>query len=46
MFSKSAQTALRDILHDYEDVSAEFVWETVQRALPPLKAVLERELDR
>jgi len=32
--------------HDYEDVAAEFVWKTVQRALPPLKAVLERELDR
>jgi uncharacterized protein with HEPN domain len=32
--------------HDYEDVAAEFVWETVQRALPPLRAVLERELDR
>ena len=32
--------------HDYEDVAAEFVWETVQRALPPLKAVLERERDR
>jgi uncharacterized protein with HEPN domain len=23
--------------HDYEDVAAEFVWETVQRALPPLR---------
>ena len=31
--------------HDYEDVAAEFVWETVQRALPPLKVALERELN-
>ena len=32
--------------HDYEDVAAEFVWETVQRALPPLRAVIEVELER
>jgi uncharacterized protein with HEPN domain len=30
--------------HDYEDVAAEFVWETVARALPPLRAVIESEL--
>jgi uncharacterized protein with HEPN domain len=30
--------------HDYEDVAAEFVWETVQRALPPLQAAIEIEL--
>jgi uncharacterized protein with HEPN domain len=30
--------------HDYEDVAAEFVWETVQRALPPLQAAIEAEL--
>jgi uncharacterized protein with HEPN domain len=30
--------------HDYEDVAAEFVWETVERALPPLRAVIEVEL--
>jgi uncharacterized protein with HEPN domain len=30
--------------HDYEDVAAEFVWETVKRALPPLRAVIEAEL--
>jgi uncharacterized protein with HEPN domain len=30
--------------HDYEDVAAEFVWETVQRALPPLRAAIEIEL--
>jgi uncharacterized protein with HEPN domain len=30
--------------HDYEDVAAELVWETIQRALPPLRAVIEGEL--
>jgi uncharacterized protein with HEPN domain len=30
--------------HDYEDVAAQFVWETVQQALPPLRAVIEQEL--
>ena len=32
--------------HDYEDVAARFVWETVQRDLPPLRAVVEQELAR
>jgi uncharacterized protein with HEPN domain len=32
--------------HDYEDVAAQLVWETVQRALPPLKGVVEDELNR
>jgi uncharacterized protein with HEPN domain len=32
--------------HDYEDVAAEFVWETVERALPPLRDVIEIELKR
>jgi uncharacterized protein with HEPN domain len=32
--------------HDYEDVAAEFVWETVVRALPPLRNVIESELER
>jgi len=32
--------------HDYEDVAAEYVWETVQLALPPLRAVIEVELAR
>src|ERR1700682_564179 len=32
--------------HDYEDVAAEFVWETVEPALPPLRAVIEAELKR
>lgn len=32
--------------HDYEDVLAQLVWETVQRALPSLKSVIEREIER
>ena len=32
--------------HDYEDVAAEFVWETVERALPPLRIAIEIELNR
>jgi uncharacterized protein with HEPN domain len=32
--------------HDYEDVAAEFVRETVERALPPLRVVIEAELKR
>lgn len=30
--------------HDYEDVAARFVWETVQRSLPPLRTVVAQEL--
>ena len=30
--------------HDYEDVAAEFVWDTLERALPPLRVVIEAEL--
>ncbi len=30
--------------HDYEDVAASYVWVTVQNHLPPLRAVIEREL--
>jgi uncharacterized protein with HEPN domain len=30
--------------HEYEDVAARRVWETVQLALPPLRAVIEQEL--
>ena len=32
--------------HDYEVVAAEFVWETVERALPTLRAAIEIELER
>jgi uncharacterized protein with HEPN domain len=31
--------------HDYEDVAASFVWATVKKDLPALRAVIERELD-
>ena len=30
--------------HDYEDVAAQLVWDTVERALPPLREVIEREI--
>ena len=30
--------------HDYEDVAAHYVWDTVQVSLPPLRAVVEQEL--
>jgi uncharacterized protein with HEPN domain len=30
--------------HDYEDVAARRVWETVQRDLPTLRATIEQEL--
>jgi uncharacterized protein with HEPN domain len=29
--------------HDYEDVAAQLVWDTVERALPPLRAALSEE---
>jgi uncharacterized protein with HEPN domain len=32
--------------HDYEDVAAQFVWDTVQRALQPLREVVEMEISR
>ena len=32
--------------HDYEDVAARYVWDTVQLALPPLREVIEQELAR
>jgi uncharacterized protein with HEPN domain len=32
--------------HDYEDVAAQFVWDTVQRALPSLREVVETEMSR
>lgn len=30
--------------HDYEDLSALIIWNTVRKALPPLLASIEREL--
>nr|WP_271524837.1 HepT-like ribonuclease domain-containing protein [Bradyrhizobium sp. CCBAU 53380] len=32
--------------HNYEDVAARLVWETVQQALSPLRAVIEDEMAR
>jgi uncharacterized protein with HEPN domain len=32
--------------HDYEDVAARCVWDTVQLALPDLRRVIEHELKR
>ena len=32
--------------HEYEDVAARYVWETVQRDLPPLRVALEQELSQ
>jgi len=32
--------------HDYEDVAAQLVWETVQQSLPPLRVVIEAEIRR
>ncbi len=38
-------TAMRNILiHDYDDVDLDVVWETVQRDLPPLITRLEKHL--
>ncbi|HLW92989.1 MAG TPA: HepT-like ribonuclease domain-containing protein [Roseiarcus sp.] len=32
--------------HDYEDVAAHYVWDTVRLALPPLLAIIDAELTR
>lgn len=32
--------------HDYEDVAAQFVWDTVQQSLSPLRKAIEEELSR
>jgi uncharacterized protein with HEPN domain len=32
--------------HDYEDVAAQILWDTVRHASPPLQAVIEAELAR
>jgi len=31
--------------HDYEDVAAHYVWDSVQLALPPLRAVIQQEIE-
>jgi uncharacterized protein with HEPN domain len=30
--------------HDYEDVAARYVWDTLQRDLPALRIVVEKEI--
>lgn len=32
--------------HNYEDVATQFIWDTAQLALPPLRVVVNRELKR
>jgi uncharacterized protein with HEPN domain len=32
--------------HDYEDVAGQFVWDTVLRALPALREVVDAEISR
>ena len=32
--------------HDYEDVAAQLVWDTVLKALPPLRLVIKGEMQR
>lgn len=32
--------------HDYEDVLAQLVWDTVQKALPSLRVAIEAEIAR
>ncbi len=31
--------------HDYEDVAAHYVWDTVRIALPPLRVVIRHEIE-
>jgi uncharacterized protein with HEPN domain len=32
--------------HDYEDVVAQYIWDTVKLALPPLQVVIQDEIDK
>ena len=32
--------------HDYEDVVAQYIWNTVKLALPPLRVVIQDEIDK
>jgi uncharacterized protein with HEPN domain len=32
--------------HDYEDVLAQLVWDTVRRALPSLRSIIAQEIER
>ncbi|MBV9249769.1 MAG: DUF86 domain-containing protein [Acetobacteraceae bacterium] len=39
-----AMAGAGNIYHDCDDVAARRVWDTVQVALPPLRAVIQQEL--
>lgn len=41
---KSMAAAGNVYRHDYEDVASQYVWNTAQIDLPPLRAVIEHEL--
>jgi uncharacterized protein with HEPN domain len=32
--------------HDYEDVAAQYIWDTVQLALPPLRVIIQGEIEK
>ncbi len=32
--------------HDYEDVAAHYLWDTVHLALPPLRVVIQDEIEK
>lgn len=32
--------------HEYDDIEVELVWDTLHKALPPLRAIIEREMAR
>jgi uncharacterized protein with HEPN domain len=32
--------------HDYEDVAAQYIWDTVERALPPLRVIIQSEIEK
>ena len=32
--------------HEYEDVATQYIWDTVQRALPPLRVIIQRGIDQ
>jgi len=32
--------------HDYEDVVAQYIWDTVKLALPPLRLIIQDEIDK
>jgi uncharacterized protein with HEPN domain len=32
--------------HDYEDVAARYIWDTVQLALKPLRVIIKAEIEK